>query len=488
MGVNLPVASKQSNLTIDELLDGVSTSAGIVGMKNAVHASDLQIGRAWEIAIADFFISNARTDNWGWADPRNVMFLDTWREFEPNAKFLLLYGSAAHYLSTEISGQSDGQVNVEERVEYWIAYQRKLLDFYHRNRDISTLLHLDFLSGSGDQAADAVEAKLGVQLNRLNDHAVLELSKLTDIAATHLASRVDGHGGIYEELEGSADSLLDAPPIDDTDYTDSVLCELRKLANIEQELDGLSKRNADLEQQLAQTVRQLDESKRNAIDLAALLDREKQATTASELAAEVDALQSQLVQTQSELEHYFSKYQEIRNSESVVQAARDEPLAIIGSEISIDFRSFVDATGLYYPEPQGRWAGPLVQSDIQLKDLKPGDYDVCFRIVDAMSPDFLYGARLLFNGREISSGVKTFADTGGRLAPLRRLKARVQRHPKPFPAEIRARLTSDLFEKQQLAQVLSIVSPGVATPASAGGEDTRKLSICLQSLVLRERQ
>ena len=495
MGVNSPVSSKQSNLTIDEILDGASKSANTGGIENAVHTSEVRIGKTWEIAIADFFISNARTDNWGWADPRNVMFLDTWREFEPNAKFLLLYGSVAQFLATEISGQPEGQISIEERVEYWIAYQRKLLDFYHRNRDVTTLLHLDSLAGAADQAADAVSTKLGVQLNRLNEHAELELSKLTDIAAAHLVSRVEGHVGIYEELEGSSDSPLDAPSIDNADYTDSVLRELREFAKLEQELDNSSKRNSDLElrleqtvQQLEQTVQQLDESKRNAIDLAASLDREKKEATTSELVAEVDALQSQLAQTQSELEHYFSKYQEIRTSDSVLPTPKEEIPVTTASEVSIDFRSFVDATGMYYPEPQGRWAGPLVQSDISLKDLKPAGYDICLRVVDAMSTDLLYGARLLFNGREISSGVTIFADTGGRLAPLRRLKARIQGHQKPFPAEIRAQITPDLFEKQQLSQVLSIVSPGVATPASSGGEDTRKLSICLQSLVLKVRQ
>lgn len=484
MGVNSPAASKQSNLTIDELLDGASKSAGVGSLESAVQAGGIGLGRTWEIATADFFISNARSDNWGWADPRNILFLGAWREFEPNAKFLLLYGSVAQFLATEIEDRPEAKIDVEERVNYWIAYQRRMLDFYHQNREVSTLLHLDFLGGSGDRAADAVAEKLGVQLNRLNDHAELELSKLTDIAATHLVSRVEGHAGVYEELEGSADSLLDASSINDAEYTDSILQELRGLASAERALNDVSQRNAELEQKLEQAVRHLDEAKQSEANLAASLDRVKKAATRSELVEEVDALQSQLSQTQSELEYYFSKYQEVKNSEPVSEARPVETPEIDGSDVAIDFRSFVEASGMYYPEPQGRWAGPLVQSDIQMKDLKPGNYDLSIRIVDAMSTDLLYGTRLLFNGREISSGVKIFADTGGRLAPLRRLKARIQRHPKPFPAEIRGQLTPEHFENHQLAQVLSIVSPGVATPSSAGGEDNRKLSVCVQSLVL----
>lgn len=500
MGINEPMPSKRSELTISDLMDGACHSAGLSSLEQGVTEGAVPFGRTWEIATADFFIANSRSDNWGWADSRNVLFLDAWREFEPNAKFLLLYGSVSQFLANEIETKRELESGVQERVDFWIAYQRTMMDFYHRNRDVATLIHVDFLSGAADRAADAVKEKLGVELNRLNDHATLELSRVANIAASHLVSSTDGHSDVLEALENSADSPAEPPQIDDAEYAVSVLAELREISEANMALSQATERNSELERRLEQAVRELDEAKNIEASAAAHFNEEPQATN-EELVAEIDVLHSQLAQTQSELTRYFSKYQDLKRSginapQPVVQ--HPDPIQPeIGSvpaakrspetpKMLIDFRSFVDGTGMYHPEPQGRWAGPLNRSDIQLKDLEPGHYDVTLRVIDAMSVDILYGVKLALNGRELETKIKVFSDIGGRLAPLRRLKATVQKHKRPFPVDFSCRLRPEYFNQQNLTQVFSILCPGVKSPSVDGAEDSRRLSICVRSLELSE--
>ncbi|MBV5342531.1 hypothetical protein JZU68_02590, partial [bacterium] len=55
----------------------------------------------------------------------------------------------------------------------------------------------------------------------------------------------------------------------------------------------------------------------------------------------------------------------------------------------------------YYPESDGRWAGPDRSSSIQLPLLRPGYYALNLDIVDAMAPEIVTDMELLLNGASL---------------------------------------------------------------------------------------
>ena len=73
-------------------------------------------GKAWQIAASDLFLENAEHDLWGWSDPNNIFFLDFWRDFEPETRFILIYGSLAQYAAFEMSDEGKFKKNKDTKI------------------------------------------------------------------------------------------------------------------------------------------------------------------------------------------------------------------------------------------------------------------------------------------------------------------------------------------------------------------------------------
>lgn len=186
----------------------------------------------------------------------------------------------------------------------------------------------------------------------------------------------------------------------------------------------------------------------------------------SEAQEEADLLLNQLHQVQEELEHYFLKYQDQRKQvESVVDFWHQHPPA----EVWVDMRRTPDGHGWYEAEADGRWSGPLTQSEIELPPLPAGQHLVELHIADAMAPELVAGLQLtahLNDGQVIELEMVHEFGSAENLYPM---------------------VSSGLLQLPDTKEAwhLRMVLPEIVSPAIArGGDDTRLLGLRIQGVRL----
>lgn len=78
---------------------------------------------------------------WGWKDPRTTLFLEAWRERLPEAVFLLLFRRPWEVVDSLLRrGDTAFAVNPRLAADVWLAYNRRLHDFFLAHRDRCLLL------------------------------------------------------------------------------------------------------------------------------------------------------------------------------------------------------------------------------------------------------------------------------------------------------------------------------------------------------------
>lgn len=135
-------------------------------------------------------------------------------------------------------------------------------------------------------------------------------------------------------------------------------------------------------------------------------------------------------------------------------------------EISIDMRRPIEGENWYDAEHDGRWAGPALQSSIQLPPLNSGSYDMELCLADAIAPDIVYGLRIEAFGTDVPF---EFSHAATREA---------------FPIVCRAKL-----EVPPVAAVapwtLGLHFPRTVSPSESGSPDQRQLAIRVSGLQLK---
>jgi len=73
---------------------------------------------------------------WGWKDPRTTLFLEAWRERLPEAVFLLVFRRPWEVVDSLLRrGDTAFAVNPRLAADVWLAYNRRLHDFFLAHRD-----------------------------------------------------------------------------------------------------------------------------------------------------------------------------------------------------------------------------------------------------------------------------------------------------------------------------------------------------------------
>lgn len=87
---------------------------------------------------ADSLIAERRSHHspWGWKDPRTTLFLDWWVGLLPEARFILLFRNPAEVIDSLFRrGDDVFALNPAFAIDVWIAYNRRLLDFFRLHSD-----------------------------------------------------------------------------------------------------------------------------------------------------------------------------------------------------------------------------------------------------------------------------------------------------------------------------------------------------------------
>lgn len=513
-----------------------------VGRSAGGPPAQLRPGKVWEDLAVDLFLGNLTRGSWGWADPAVVWFLNFWKEFDPQVRFLFVYASPQAVAARALMADTVSPTQIDEAVASWAAYQLEILHFYHRNRDrcllvnalapavaperfvrrVASAFELDLavpaaLDIPGAQAPSAIASALvdGLLGASSEPQALYaELESCADLPEGEAGMSVVGWGPAWGEYRRLVRDLtkaeearrLQAARFDDLVLwgadTEAALTEARgeiaaQRERIEDlgrlversvsEWDAQVKLEADLrstlERQSGELARMqqaagaLTECQRRCADLERELQSQRdvlamaQAAVAeqedrnSHLIKDNDDMLQQLHAVQEELETYFLRCQELSAGVPENPVGASElgqpwgPMAPV--EIRFDLRGDVDGQNWYYPEADGRWAGPELASTINLPVLGLGRYEVQLEVADAMKPEILDDLRAYMNDTPVS----------------------LAREGKRYPALLKGQFPADDLPADG-KWCLKLEFPAVVSPADRGSDDQRRLAIRVRSVKL----
>ena len=459
IGIQRATDPERPGMGVSQLIERMSTYRG----KEPAGAAqgNLIYGKTWEIAAAELVIANADKRSWGWADPRNLDFLEFWQAFEPAAKFVLVFGSPGDSLCYDLDHHNGGADQQNEVLEAWAIYHEGLLKFYHKYRHKCALIHIDAFTEDDEKFASILEQKFDIELDPTHEEIQFKRSAINGLIAERLSAEMLAEQALFVELNDSADIPQSQRNHRGEHRLPDVFAELKEWSDASQAVPVLASENERL--------------------LARISELEN-----SEIEAELQLTELQLKQVQEELRYYFAEYQKLRNmgaSSDALNLQTDE-VELSSEGFMLDMRTVVDGDGWHNAEAEGRWAGDLSVATLKLPPFAATNAELRIRIVDSMSLRHLEELSIEFNGNRLKGRLSRLCDIGGRLAPLRRLKARLERSEKPVPAEYVAKISASIFAAQGAFNELELHFPAPVSPTALGQSDARKLSVCVQTIKL----
>lgn len=459
IGIQTSTDPERPGMGVGQLVERMSAYRG--NEPAGASAGNLMFGKTWEIAAAELVIANADKSSWGWADPRNLDFLEFWQAFEPAAKFILVFGSPADSLCYDLDHHHDGVSPQDAVLETWTIYHEALLKFYHKYRHKCVLIHVDAFTRDDEAFASKLEQKFDIELGRTHETKQLKRSAINGLIAERLSHELLAEQALFVELNDSAD-IPQSQRNDRGEYRlPDVFAELRAWSDASEAVPALEQENRRL--------------------LARIAELEN-----SEIEAELQLTELQLKQVQEELRYYFAEYQKLQNV-GASPAGSDQDanqIDLNSEEFLLDMRTVIDGQGWHNAEAVGRWAGELRTATLNLPSIVAVNAELRIRIVDSMSLKHLEGLSVELNGNRLKSRLIRLSDIGGRLAPLRRYKAKLEQLEKPVPAEFVGKVTASMFALPGVRNKLEFHFPAPVSPTASGQSDARKLSVCLQTIKL----
>ncbi len=526
MGVMDPAIAERSKLGPHDFNDKLDS---IHKLSASDHESIEQRdpGKAWQLIAADLVIANAEKSPWGWADPRNIHFLDFWCDLDPTCRFILIYGSPAQSLAQSLKSGSCLASDVKHHLRRWSQYHDALLRFYQHNHDKSILVNINSFEGTATGAAECLDNRFGMPAHLLNTSEKLDKSAILEVVAADLVITHEFDSTLLMELENSADvpstseqepNLITLDAHSEFLHTRAEILAseqrsleindlremLRKSSNqLKLANEDLSLAQRDLSQ--AMEAKRLEAAARKSEteclrkDIERLHIRLIEAQSAVERSSQIEStfkeerelLTRQLKQVQEELELYFAKYNDLKHRDGTKQEEPHTPsrngelcAAAPESSILLDLRQYIEGSGWHSPEEFGRWAGTGLTSTIMVPPIQPGRYQLDIKIVDAMSVDISKGLEVKFNGRALSTSATILSNLSGVLAPIRRARATIRNIEKPYPMKIKATVPAEMINSSKGEHALAITAPKRISPSQFGQPDTRELSVCVESIKL----
>ena len=485
--------------------------------------AQLAPGQIWQALTVDMALANLEQPVWGWSDPNSIHLLEFWRDFDPAFQFVLVYASPEYALAQQLEkhvGADPDDGWMEAALAGWSAYNDALLRFYLQNRDRALLVNAETILDSPADFLKACRDRFDTELNQVNDLDLMDSQPqaMAVWSAAHLLEDSPERLSLYQELESASDLPHGTSP--DTDLAARAIKDhhamQQRLQSLTAERDELRAEKTILVDEIEELRRRIDES---ASALAAeqngkkaLQDRiaelEAELSRDGKDSAELISLKSklkqgeeenkllslQLQQVQEELENYFHKYQELRNtptaatSANKVRASSGIPKASsdeAANSTEVDLRQVIDGENWYYAERDGRWAGPDTISTLRLPAMTRGSYRVTLDIADAIAPDVLRGMQVSVNGTPLQISLKSLGKIDGRLGSLKKIYVTQYKRDQMFPVRASGQLEID-DEKAGKPLRMELKFPKVISPAERGYADSRRLAIRLRSVHINQ--
>lgn len=108
---------------------------------------------------------------WGWKDPRTTLFLEAWQQKIAEARFLLVFRRPWEVIDSLFRrGDTDFRLNPQLAADVWLAYNRRIHDFFLTHRDHCLLVETTFVAHHPAALIADVGRLLGIELRTPAEH------------------------------------------------------------------------------------------------------------------------------------------------------------------------------------------------------------------------------------------------------------------------------------------------------------------------------
>jgi len=112
---------------------------------------------------------NKKFNNWGWKDPRSVLFLEQWKAIIPDLKVLLIWRPCSEVMRSLLDrskGASEGNFTITTRqsIKLWTSYNQSVCEYKAKYPKDTILLPLHYLLTHGSGVITLIRNKLVLNL------------------------------------------------------------------------------------------------------------------------------------------------------------------------------------------------------------------------------------------------------------------------------------------------------------------------------------
>jgi hypothetical protein len=377
----------------------------------------LEPGKLWHELAAHLFLENIEQPCWGWADPRSIVLLDFWADFDPQIRFLLVYETPHKHVARELGNSAlCTSADVQAALGRWVVLNSALLSFYRRHDARCVLINADAALSQPGVLVELLRMKLGMEtlvLHGVSDNfGRQERAEVCPYLEQHLSGLLVGSAHSAAPLAFDLDSSADIPPVKRKGKEESRPYALwGEWVAAKVQLTRSSDEEKRFQAERREYVVERDKFQNEIVRLSA---EARAGAKAAELEQENRFLLIQLQQAQEELDQYCTRT--LAKIEPVQPAEPDTKFEVEfwrqhqPDIINVDMRSEVAGSNWYYPEADGRCAGPATTATLQFPAIQAGEYELEVQVMDAMSAEIVEGMEISAFGQRRPVTVEPFVD------------------------------------------------------------------------------
>jgi hypothetical protein len=158
--------------------------------------------------------ARSEIDQWGWKDPRTLLFLDLWDELLPEPRYLFVYRHPVDVVLSLSRRGTELRASPWLFLRSWITHNRALLRFFERHPGRCYLAAVPDLTSDLEGFVQSVAAKLGLALRPNGISRLFHTEELSP-SAVEPAARWERLMPDAVALYRALDALADLPTSED---------------------------------------------------------------------------------------------------------------------------------------------------------------------------------------------------------------------------------------------------------------------------------
>ncbi len=145
---------------------------------------------------------------WGWKDPRTTLFLNSWQELIPQAKFVFIYRSPWDVVDSLFRrGDAIFKQSPEIAIEAWISYNQAILQFCSQTMRPWLLLRIEDVINHPQFVVDSINHQFRLDLatpQNLYDNALFQFGNTSWRQAALIKQYFPAAAELYVQLQQRA--------------------------------------------------------------------------------------------------------------------------------------------------------------------------------------------------------------------------------------------------------------------------------------------